>query len=55
MMKIAVTVFVYNGGEGSMVAAPIAREILRKYFDIKARDEAAGNESLLDQLEAIAP
>ncbi len=53
--EIAVTVFVYNGGEGSMVAAPIAREILRKYFDIKARDEAAGNESLLDQLEAIAP
>ena len=53
--EIAITVFVYNGGEGSMVAAPIAREILRQYFDLKARDEAAGNQSLLDQLEAIAP
>jgi penicillin-binding protein 2 len=53
--EIVVTVFVYNGGEGSLVAAPIARKILRSYFDIKARDEAAGNQSLLDQLEAIAP
>jgi penicillin-binding protein 2 len=53
--EIAITVFVYNGGEGSQVAAPIAREILRGYFDIKARDEAAGNKSLLDRLEEIAP
>jgi penicillin-binding protein 2 len=53
--EIAITVFVYNGGEGSMVAAPIARDILRQYFEIKARDAAAGNQSLLDQLEAIAP
>ena len=53
--EIVVTVFVYNGGEGSMVAAPIAQEILRGYFDIEARDKAAGSHSLLDQLEAIAP
>ncbi len=53
--EIAITVFVYNGGEGSFVAAPIAREILRGYFDIKARDAAAGNKSLLDRLEEIAP
>ena len=53
--EIAITVFVYNGGEGSQVAAPIAQEILQGYFAIKARDEAAGNQSLLDQLEAIAP
>jgi penicillin-binding protein 2 len=53
--EIVVTVFVYNGGEGSLTAAPIAREILRGYFDIKARDEAAGNKSLLDRLEEIAP
>ncbi len=53
--EIALTVFVYNGGEGSMVAAPIATEILQKYFELKARDEATGAQSLLDQLEAIAP
>ena len=53
--EIAITVFVYNGGEGSVVAAPIAREILRQYFELKARDEAAGAKTLLDQLEAIAP
>ena len=53
--EIALTVFVYNGGEGSQVAAPIAREILRKYFELKARDEATGARTLLDQLEEIAP
>jgi len=37
------------------VAAPIATEILQKYFELKARDEATGAQSLLDQLEAIAP
>jgi len=30
--KIVVTVFVENGGEGSYVAAPIAKEILKYYF-----------------------
>lgn len=49
--EIVVTVFVYNGGEGSAVAVPVAREILRTYFDLKARDEAAGSHSILDQLE----
>ncbi|MCO6450608.1 MAG: penicillin-binding protein 2 [Caldilineales bacterium] len=49
--EIVVTVFVYNGGEGSVVAAPIVRNILRTYFDIKARDAEAGSHSLLDQLQ----
>lgn len=53
--EIALTVFVYNGGEGSERAAPIAREILRSYFDIKARDVAAGSQSLLDQLQEVGP
>ncbi len=53
--EIAVTVFVYNGGEGSAVAVPIAQEILRTYFDLKKRDAAAGSHSVLDQLEAPAP
>ncbi|NOZ48909.1 MAG: penicillin-binding protein 2 [Chloroflexi bacterium] len=48
--EIVVTVFVYNGGEGSAVAIPIAQRILRSYFDIKARDAAAGSRPVLDQL-----
>lgn len=32
--EVAVTVFVYNGGEGSEVAAPIAADILRAYFHL---------------------
>ena len=31
--EIVVTVFVANGGEGSMVAVPIARKILEAYFN----------------------
>lgn len=30
--EISVIVFLYNGGEGSIVAAPVAREILEYYF-----------------------
>lgn len=33
--EIVVTVLVENGGEGSQVAAPIARDILIKYFESK--------------------
>jgi hypothetical protein len=29
-----VTVFIANGGEGSMVAAPVAAKILRAYFNV---------------------
>jgi penicillin-binding protein 2 len=53
--EIVVTVFVFNGGEGSEVAAPIAKDILRSYFDIKARDETEGSQSILEQLEVIQP
>lgn len=34
--QIVVTVFVYGGGEGSEVAAPIAADILRAYFQLPA-------------------
>ncbi len=34
--EIAVVVFVYGGGEGSEVAAPIAADILRAYFHLPA-------------------
>ena len=33
--EIAVVVFVYNGGEGSTTALPVAQEILRGYFAMK--------------------
>lgn len=31
--EIAIVVFIYNGGEGSTVAAPVAQEILNFYFN----------------------
>ncbi len=40
--EVSVIVFVYNGGEGSRMAAPIAGEILRAYFDLKKLDAEAG-------------
>ncbi len=39
--EIAVVAFVYNGGEGASVAAPIVQRVLESYFDLKAID--AGN------------
>ena len=30
--EIAILVFVYNGGQGSEVAAPVAKDILQYYF-----------------------
>jgi len=32
--EIAVTVFVYGGGEGALTAMPVAREIIRYYFQL---------------------
>ncbi|MGV8027239.1 MAG: penicillin-binding protein 2 [Anaerolineaceae bacterium] len=37
--EIAVIAFVYNGTEGSSVAAPIVREVLEAYFALKEIDE----------------
>ncbi|GAP20960.1 penicillin-binding protein 2 [Leptolinea tardivitalis] len=42
--EIAVMAFVYNGGEGASVAAPIARRIIDAYFELKAIDTAANVE-----------
>ncbi|MEI8132556.1 MAG: penicillin-binding protein 2 [Leptolinea sp.] len=39
--EIAVMAFVYNGGEGASVAAPIVRRIIDAYFELKAVDAAA--------------
>jgi penicillin-binding protein 2 len=40
--EIAVIAFVYNGGEGASVAAPIVRTVIEKYFELKAIDAAKG-------------
>jgi len=42
--EIAVMAFVYNGGEGASVAAPIARKIIDAYFELKAVDAAANQQ-----------
>lgn len=39
--EIAVVAFVYNGGEGASVAAPIVRQIMEGYFELKAIDTTA--------------
>lgn len=36
--EIAVVAFVYNGGEGASVAAPIVRSVIESYFELKAID-----------------
>lgn len=43
--EVSVIVFVYHGGEGSRMAAPIAGNILRAYFELKKLDTqpAGGN------------
>jgi penicillin-binding protein 2 len=40
--EIVVVAFVYNGGEGASVAAPIVEKVMEAYFELKAADEAAG-------------
>lgn len=37
--EIAVVAFVYNGGEGASVAAPIVRQVLEAYFELKNIDQ----------------
>jgi penicillin-binding protein 2 len=41
--EIAVVAFVYNGDEGSKVAAPIVRTVMEAYFEIKAGETATTN------------
>jgi len=37
--EIAVVTFIYGGGEGSLVAAPVVNDVLRYYFGIDRPDE----------------
>ncbi|MEK7326606.1 MAG: penicillin-binding transpeptidase domain-containing protein, partial [Chloroflexota bacterium] len=40
--EIAVVAFVYNGGEGSLVAGPIVQQVLQAYFELKQSVTASG-------------
>jgi penicillin-binding protein 2 len=40
--EIAVVAFVYNGNEGSTVAGPIIRRVMKAYFELKAIDNSLG-------------
>jgi penicillin-binding protein 2 len=41
--EIAVVAFVYNGGEGASVAAPIVRQVIQAYFELKTADTTVVN------------
>ena len=36
--EIAITSLVENGGQGGAVAAPIARRVMKRYFELKEQD-----------------
>jgi len=40
--EIAVVAFVYNGKEGSTVAAPIVEQVMQGYFELKSIDSTGG-------------
>ncbi len=42
--EIAVLAFVYNGGEGASVAAPIVRSVMDAYFELKEIDSTTTNQ-----------
>lgn len=44
--EIAVVAFVYNGGEGASVAAPIVRSVIESYFLLKTMDAETGGSNL---------
>ncbi len=40
--EIVVGAFMYNGGEGAVVAAPVVARVLQAYFELKSVDQANG-------------
>ena len=53
--QIVVTIFVYGGGEGSEVAAPIAADILRAYFHLPADSPLASASAPSAAPPVVAP
>lgn len=45
--EIVVVAFIYNGGEGAKVAAPIVAKVLEAYFELKAIDAAAATNTII--------
>ncbi len=43
--EIVVVAFVYNGGEGAVVAGPIVRRVIEVYFKLKAADARRSSQS----------
>lgn len=43
--EISVIVFLYNGGEGSVAAVPVARDIMSTYFGVEVEPEEQGETS----------
>ncbi len=41
--EIAVVVFIYNGGEGSLVAGPVVQQVLQAYFELKQSVASSGH------------
>ncbi len=35
--EIIIIAFVYNGGEGSLVALPVVRDVLEAYYSLKSQ------------------
>jgi penicillin-binding protein 2 len=52
--EVTVIIFVYNGGEGTTAAAPIAREILLHYFGLDETGEEPG-EATPERTQAAEP
>ena len=44
--EIAVVTFVYNGGEGAVLAAPVVRRVIETYFRLKAIDSGDSSTSV---------
>jgi penicillin-binding protein 2 len=48
--RIAVAVLVEHGGYGGAAAAPIARKVIEKYFDLEASAPAKAEEASSDSV-----
>lgn len=52
--KVAICVFVENGGTGGGIAAPIAKQVLEKYFEIENRESSFVEQTPTTRFKQIA-